>query len=1572
MKPVLHSITGFFINKGLFRTLFLGGLFLLIAAEGWGQTAIASNSGPICSGQNVLLYETGVGATSWLWSSNGSATFSSTTAQNPIAYGAADGEIFTVEINGNISSATTTVVVNPILPVSLTISSTATTVCSGTSVTYTATPINGGLTPSYQWKVNGINAGNDQSTYNYVPTNNDVITCVLTSSEVCSSGSPATSTGITMTVNANLPVSLTISSTATTVCSGTSVTYTATPINGGLTPSYQWKVNGINAGNDQSTYNYVPTNNDVITCVLTSSEVCSSGSPATSTGITMTVNANLPVSLTISSTATTVCSGTSVTYTATPINGGLTPSYQWKVNGINAGNDQSTYNYVPTNNDVITCVLTSSEVCSSGSPATSTGITMTVNANLPVSLTISSTATTVCSGTSVTYTATPINGGLTPSYQWKVNGINAGNDQSTYNYVPTNNDVITCVLTSSEVCSSGSPATSTGITMTVNANLPVSLTISSTATTVCSGTSVTYTATPINGGLTPSYQWKVNGINAGNDQSTYNYVPTNNDVITCVLTSSEVCSSGSPATSTGITMTVNANLPVSLTISSTATTVCSGTSVTYTATPINGGLTPSYQWKVNGINAGNDQSTYNYVPTNNDVITCVLTSSEVCSSGSPATSTGITMTVNANLPVSLTISSTATTVCSGTSVTYTATPINGGLTPSYQWKVNGINAGNDQSTYNYVPTNNDVITCVLTSSEVCSSGSPATSTGITMTVNANLPVSLTISSTATTVCSGTSVTYTATPINGGLTPSYQWKVNGINAGNDQSTYNYVPTNNDVITCVLTSSEVCSSGSPATSTGITMTVNANLPVSLTISSTATTVCSGTSVTYTATPINGGLTPSYQWKVNGINAGNDQSTYNYVPTNNDVITCVLTSSEVCSSGSPATSTGITMTVNANLPVSLTISSTATTVCSGTSVTYTATPINGGLTPSYQWKVNGINAGNDQSTYNYVPTNNDVITCVLTSSEVCSSGSPATSTGITMIVNLQPGAIIGKNYVSTGSMATLDNITLGGTWSSGTTSVAEIDPSTGIVTGVSSGTSIITYTLGTGCSVSTIINVLPSGWEFNPPSFTHNGQITAKVFIDEIAVESGFLAAFVGTECRGIVEASYFTPSDHYVFGLMIHSNSSSGETITFRFFDPASNKSKNLAKTLDFVDDMIIGNAVTPVNMQNGIDFNKSFTAGWNWFSINATTDIMTLKYLLSNNFVADDYIKDQLNSATYYSGFGWFGTLSVIDPKKLYKLKVQNASNVNFCGIPVDNNVTQISLVTGWNWIGYLPQSPIPVNTALASYSSANLDYIKNHTNSSTYYAGSGWFGSLTNMSPGEGYMIKVANPGTLQYPDAKGKTGFLTDSDTDKPLFDPSSFEFNGSVTAKVKVDGVDSGSERDLLYAFVNGQLRGVAKGVYFDPKDVFLYPIMIHSNLSEGEVIEFRYQDSETGKLYPCRETGTFRKDMIVADAIKPLELNTSLKTKSEVTQNLQINAYPNPFDQVLNIEYDLPVQSNVRLIVYDPYGRIVKVLVDKEQQADHYTTKWIPDRQLSGMYIIKLQSGNRQVVKKVTLLE
>lgn len=617
-----------------------------VAATGAGLTYQwqQSTGGPYANLANGGIYS---GVTT--------ATLTLTNATNAI-----NGYRYRCVINASCGSSITSnnalLTVTPNVAASVSIAAApAGAICAGTSVTFTATPVNGGTTPSYQWKLNGANVGANSPTYtNSTLANGNVITCVMTSNAVCVTGSPATSNAITETVNPNLPVSVSISASSTTICPGTSVTFTATVINGGAAPTYVWKKNGaVIGGATASTYTTnTLTNGNTIQCIATSNATCATGSPASSNIITMTVNSALPVSVSIAaSPSNNICAGTSVTFTATPVNGGAAPTYQWKKNGVNIGVGVTFTSSTLVNGDVITCVMTAPGSCGVGSPATSNSITMTVTANAAVSVSISaSPAGPICAGTNVTFTATPVNGGGAPSYQWKVNGVNVGVNSSTYSTTTlANGNIVTCVLTSSLACTTGNPATSAGITMTVNPSAPVSVTISaSPAGAICAGTNVTFTATPTNGGAAPLYQWKVNGVNVGINSATYSSSAlSNGDVVTCILTSNASCATGNPATSSGITMTVNPNLPVSVTITaSPAGAACSGSSITFTALPVNGGTTPSYQWKVNGVNSGPNSSAFTISTlANGDVITCVLTSNASCVTGNPATSNSITQTI---------------------------------------------------------------------------------------------------------------------------------------------------------------------------------------------------------------------------------------------------------------------------------------------------------------------------------------------------------------------------------------------------------------------------------------------------------------------------------------------------------------------------------------------------------------------------------------------------------------------------------------------------------------------------------------------------------------------------------------------------------------------------------------------------------------------------------------------------------------------------------------------------------------------------------------------------------------
>lgn len=209
-------------------------------------------------------------------------------------------------------------------------------VCTGTSVMFTATPANGGTTPSYQWKKNGNNVGSNSSTYTDGSlTNADVITCVMTQdASIPGRQGPATSNPITAAIG--LAPSITGQPLDATTCSNSPATYTV--ITPGAALSHQWRKNASNLSNGgtisgattatltvtpTSTGDTVPAGNGY-DCVVSSSLSC--GSPVTSTRAALTVNP--APSITTQPTPQTVCGGSAGTFAVTA--SGISPSYAWR------------------------------------------------------------------------------------------------------------------------------------------------------------------------------------------------------------------------------------------------------------------------------------------------------------------------------------------------------------------------------------------------------------------------------------------------------------------------------------------------------------------------------------------------------------------------------------------------------------------------------------------------------------------------------------------------------------------------------------------------------------------------------------------------------------------------------------------------------------------------------------------------------------------------------------------------------------------------------------------------------------------------------------------------------------------------------------------------------------------------------------------------------------------------------------------------------------------------------------------------------------------------------------------
>jgi len=514
-------------------------------------TLVLSNStqvGTVCAGQDVTLRATD-GYVSYVWTGPGvinNNTYSVATAVAP-----ANGDKFYVAItdaNGCTNNDSTVVNITANLPVSVSISVfPSTEICVDETVKFTATPTNGGATPVYAWYVNSVLVPDSTgATFtSSTLTDGSVVYCTLASSITCTTGSPATSNSETISISSFIFPAATLSVNDSSVCAGTSVTFTAGGTGLGSTPTYEFFVNATSVQTSGSnTYSYVPLDGDQVTVTITSSFTCALGGAVTSSAVVMNVDTT-PVAPSITVTGDTVfCNGGSVT---------LTSSY---TGGNTWSTAETTDAITVTTSGSYSVTFITAEGCTS--PA-SAPVTVLVNANPTVNISGSS---AYCNNSNVTLTANATAGsGTITSYQWSLNGTTAlGTDATqTANAVGS----YTVTVTNSNGCST----TSAGFSLSENTALVAD--VSNTGcTSLYEGHSTTLVATP-SAGVT--YAWSLNGTPVAGTSASYTtaafatgtYVVTVTDGNGCQDTASIVVAAATAPIAGGTTWDIPGNCATS-------------------------------------------------------------------------------------------------------------------------------------------------------------------------------------------------------------------------------------------------------------------------------------------------------------------------------------------------------------------------------------------------------------------------------------------------------------------------------------------------------------------------------------------------------------------------------------------------------------------------------------------------------------------------------------------------------------------------------------------------------------------------------------------------------------------------------------------------------------------------------------------------------------------------------------------------------------------------------------------------------------------------------------------------
>jgi len=1087
-------------------------------------TSVITGKDTVCENESGVTYSvTNTTGSVYTWGVPGGATITSGGNSNSIevTFGSVSDSIWVVEESPSGCLGDTVklgVTVNPGVPVSVTLSDPG-AICLGDTVNFTATPVNGGPNPVYAWYVDGVEI-TDSVRSSYIDTslvNGSEVYVQLTSDTLCAVTNPASSNTITMTVTGVVTPEVTLSA-PDTVCSGTSVTVTATGAGTGGSPTYEWFKNGISEGAASSSTSYTSSslsNADTISVVLTSSSGCAVPPTDTSAGVVIYVDTPPAAAVittpdpyntcldTVALSRAAVHAADSVRWSI--LSGPGTVDTAGVVRGLLSGQttrvELSVSNGVcPSNTatiDIIRKTALTAPMAGINDTICETAASLTLNGNAPAIgetgtwYSLGGIAVTQAPGSPSATVTGPLAAGNYTFYYTMDNTLCTASDTVLIQVdadvvAPTAKDTITCADAIQLNASAISPVTAKGQWL-----------ISSGQGTIANPGDPESNLSDLLSTGTTELSWTVtNGV-----------CPSKSVTI-------EVAKLGNVTTSTS---ELNGGAYTSKDVTNSSAKLCSG--VSYTLSGASPAVGESGVWSIISggelVDTSIKTTSYTFTPTSADT---VVLKYEINRTGLTCPPSGSIVTLLINTPPAQPGTITGTNpVCAGSEdIYYSIPPVPGADDYTWSSSTTGVSV-QSPGTGSGVLVNIGKAVSPSAEIEVVANNSCGSSPAQTISVPVNplvIPTN-TIAATTNPVCKYDSARFTSNVTSEGLNPGYQWYVNGnaiSNAdGGNKANPSFAPgllQDGDQLTMELypdqscLDSDVLNANGAVESNSVTIHIIDPPTVSIAVSPTGTDICLGDAATFTAHVVQSTAgTISYAWSVNSISKGGNTDKYANVSDlqDKDTVRVTVSTTAACSLG--PVSDEVVMTVHPLLPVNVSISvSPSDTICEGdTYPAFTANGVNGGSSPSYAWSIDTDPAGTDSPGYtpSGLAPGSHTVSVRLTSSERCTTPVSKEAVADTvLVIHPKPAAAItGDNQYCPGSSIDISGSPTGAgysyVWYNGGTVLAETGP---VLTVSSDGNYSIKVKTDKGCEEESSLHTVTQ-FGFKPTTISPSNADATK---------------------------------------------------------------------------------------------------------------------------------------------------------------------------------------------------------------------------------------------------------------------------------------------------------------------------------------------------------------------------------------------------------------------------------------------------------------------------------------------
>ena len=357
-------------------------------------------------------------------------------------------------------------------------------------------------------------------------------------------------------------------------------------------------------------------------------------------------------------------------------------------------------------------------------------------------------------------------------------------------------------------------------------------------------------------------------------------------------------------------------------------------------------------------------------------------------------------------------------------------------------------------------------------------------------------------------------------------------------------------------------------------------------------------------------------------------------------------------------------------------------------------------------------------------------------------------------------------------------------------------------------------------------------------------------------------------------------------------------------------------------------------------------------GWNWWSTYLEADdalFSDLKGAIAENNTSA-MIKSANNSIMLQGGT-WTENPNnplTLDNASMYMLNIENAVTATLNGQLAAPAEHEITLLPGWNWIGFVSATPMSIEDAFAGITPNNGDMVK----------GSGATASYTNhwnnafvQEPGKGYMYYNCGTEalTLVYP-ATAKAYVRSIPVELHWNTDPHRHATNLSVMATLDASQYAMGEGNYEIGAFCGEECRGSARLQLADGQ----YMTFMVVNGEPGETIRFKLYDVANGReLGLSEETLTYEPNAIVGSVPEPEVLH--FRGTSDVDEMAyRLSVVPNPADREQRIRVELPPVMDpigATIEVYDALGALVATGKSEGRDVE------LGGMRVSGLYTVRV---------------